>query len=369
MEDHQEKLQDEDKKSAVKDKNEDNMRIHDDTQWAFGDPAAKDRRMRIQDDPDVRDSFLQAFREMIDEGKGSSDYKNMLVEGLPRVPSGKDPPVSWKTTLQNSPGMPDEYYVRCFLHTSAQLDEDIVDLIVKEGGVTKLEVFECLTVEDLLGWGIPKVKARYLIQKAVPRMLKEIQKLHDQDISIPPHAVSMLHVDAPVVINSPAHVHANDDEHMLFHDNSLHSNATRESVNPSGPSPTITRGTPAGLQEATSATRLSSWTAQGPPARSTGLTPERQVDRIPQFEVCHNCRTQDSTVRPCRIDAQTLMKLCKPCANMVNTVYGRNSSSSSSDGASVSTRSSQREDDEVEDQGPSSPQCMRVTDLTGLGSG
>ena len=56
---------------------------------------------------------------------------------------------------------------------------------------------------------------------------------------------------------------------------------------------------------------------------------------------------------------------------MVNTVYGRNSSSSSSDGASVSTRSSQREDDEVEDQGPSSPQCMRVTDLTctGLGSG
>ena len=107
MEDHPEKLQDEDKKSAVKDKNEDNMRIQDDTQWAFGDPAAKDRRMRIQDDPDVRDSFLQAFREMIDEGKGSSDYKNMLVEGLPRVPSGKDPPVSWKTTLQNSPGMPD----------------------------------------------------------------------------------------------------------------------------------------------------------------------------------------------------------------------------------------------------------------------
>ena len=69
MEDHPEKLQDEDKKSAVKDKNEDNMRIQDDTQWAFGDPAAKDRRMRIQDDPDVRDSFLQAFREMIDEGK------------------------------------------------------------------------------------------------------------------------------------------------------------------------------------------------------------------------------------------------------------------------------------------------------------
>ena len=71
MEDHQEMLQDEDTQSAVKDKNADNMRIQDDTQWAFGDPAAKDRRMRIPDDPDVRDQFLQAFREMIDAGKGS----------------------------------------------------------------------------------------------------------------------------------------------------------------------------------------------------------------------------------------------------------------------------------------------------------
>ena len=58
MEDHQEKLQDEDKKSAVKDKNEDNMRIQDDTHWAFGDPDDKDRKMGIKDDPDVRDQFL-----------------------------------------------------------------------------------------------------------------------------------------------------------------------------------------------------------------------------------------------------------------------------------------------------------------------
>ena len=326
MEDHQEILQDEDKKSAVKDKNEDNMRIQDDTQLAFGDPAAKDRRMRIRDDPDVRDQFLLAFREMMDEGKGSSDYKNMPVEGLPRVPSGKDPPVSWKTILQNPPGMPDEYYVRCFLHTTAELDEDIVDLIVKEGGATKLEVLKCLTVEDLMGWHTPKVKARYIIQEAVPKMLKEIQELHDQDTSVPPHAVSMLHVDAPVVINSLTPVHATD-EHVHSHDNSWHSNETRQStINPSGTSPTLTRGNPAG---AMSAGRLSSWTAQGPPASSTG-----------QFEVCQNCRTQDSTVMPCRIDDQTMMNLCKPCANMVNTVSGHNSSSSSSDGASVSTRSS-----------------------------
>ena len=193
-------------------------------------------------------------------------------------------------------------------------------------------------------------------------MLKELQKLHDQDISIPPHAVSMLHVDAPVVINSPAPIHANN-EHMPFHANSLHSTATREStVNPSGPSPTITRGNPAGLREAASAERLSSWSGQGPPARSTGLTPDRQVDRFPQFEVCQICRTQDSTVMSCRIDEITLMKLCQPCANMVNTVYGRSSSSSSSDGASVSTRSSQREDEEVEDQGPPSPPRLRATE-------
>ena len=74
------------------------------------------------------------------------------------------------------------------------------------------------------------------------------------------------------------------------------------------------------------------------------------------------------------------MKLCKPCANIVSTVYGRNSSSSSSgdsaDGASVSTRigSSQREDPEVEDQGlPAEPQAshppMRATDLDGCGFG
>ena len=261
--------QDEDTQTAFKDKHEANMRIQDDTHRAFGDPAEKDSKMRIQEDPDVRDQFLLAFREMLDEGDGRSDNKNMLVEGLPRVPSGKDPPVLRKTNLQNPSDMTDEYSVRRFLQNSAKLEEAIVDLIVKEGGVTELELFKYLTVEDLLGWRTPIVKARYLIQEAVPRLLKELQKLHDQDISIPPHAVSMLHVDAPVVINSPAPIHANN-EHMPFHANSLHSTATREStVNPSGTSPTITRGNPAGLREAASAERLSSWSGQGPPARST----------------------------------------------------------------------------------------------------
>ena len=84
--------------------------------------------------------------------------------------------------------------------------------------MTKLELFQCLNVEDLIEWNTPKAKARYLIQVAVPRMLKE---LHDQGTS--PHAMSMLHVDAPVVITSPAPVHANDDEHLHLHANSLHS--------------------------------------------------------------------------------------------------------------------------------------------------
>ena len=59
-----------------------------------------------------------------------------------------------------------------------------------------------------------------------------------------------------------------------------------------------------------------------PPASSTGLTLDRQVDRFPQFEVCHNCHTKDSTAMSCRIDDHTLMKLCKTCANMVSTVHG-----------------------------------------------
>ncbi len=58
-----------------------------------------------------------------------------------------------------------------------------------------------------------------------------------------------------------------------------------------------------------SAKRLSHAAHHGPPARSTGLTPERKVDRLPQSEVSENCSTKDSTVLTCRIDAQTLMKL------------------------------------------------------------
>ena len=95
--------QDDDTQTAFKDKKDDNMRIQDDTHWAFGDPDEKDRKMgikdthwafgdpdekdrnlRSKDDPDVRDEFLQAFRDMVGEG-------------LPRGPSGKDPRCRGKT--------------------------------------------------------------------------------------------------------------------------------------------------------------------------------------------------------------------------------------------------------------------------------
>ena len=164
-----------------------------------------------------------------------------------------------------------------------------MDSIVQEDGVTKLEIFKFISLSRTCFSG------EY--------------ELHDKETSVPTPAMPMIHVNAPVMISSHAHALANDAanvEHMHSHANSLHSTATRESTgNPPGISLTITRGNPAGLQEATSAKRLSSWAAQGPPARSTGLTPDRQVDRFPQFEVCHNCRTQDSTVMSCRIDAQT----------------------------------------------------------------
>ncbi len=142
--------------------------------------------------------------------------------------------------------------------------------------------------------------------------------------------------DPAFVVNHPHVTHAHEKaavnpEHLRSHVASSNSTVTPD-VN-SYVSPTLTRGHGADLREEPSAKRLS---PHGPPARSTGLTPERQVDRFPIFEVCENCSTRDQTVITCRIDPQTLMKLCKPCAKMVRTVHsGRNSpSSSSSDGVS-----------------------------------
>ncbi len=50
--------------------------------------------------------------------------------------------------------------MQAFLHNSVNLDQVIVDLIINEGGVTKLAVLKYLTVEDLLRWNTPFVMAQ-----------------------------------------------------------------------------------------------------------------------------------------------------------------------------------------------------------------
>ena len=326
------------------------------------------------EDPDIT---LKAFRDMLNGEERPSSPENL--EGPLRISSGKDPPDYGPS---GGPESTDERAVRTFLHNSAHLDEVIVDLIIKEGGVTKLAVLKYLTVEDLLRWKTPFVMARYLIEEAVPTMLRDLQSLN-KETTVTHVLMNQKHVHASVVNNSHvAHAHAKaavNLEHLRSHVESSNSTVTPD-VN-SSVSPTLTRGNGADLREEPSAKRLSPEAQHGPPARSTGLTPVRQVDRFPLFEVCENCSTKDQTAITCRIDSQTLMKLCKPCANMVSTLqYGRNSSSSSSgdssDGASVSTRSSQREGDHYDWVDPgllADPHSfhypMRATDLGGVGSG
>ena len=353
----------------------------DDTQRAFADETEGKKRIPEDtfEDPDIT---LKAC-DMLNEDESTD--KNL---GAPlRISSGKDPPDHGPSGGSDST---DERAVRTFLHNSVKLDKAIVELIITEGGVTKLAVLKYLTVEDLLRWKTPIVMARYLIEEAVPTMLRDIQVHTTPKETLVPHPVLMnsRHVPASVMNNSPVPAHAKADvnfEHLHAHVDSSHSTVPPESDVNSSVSPTITRGNGAGMGNATSAQRLSPGANQGPPAGSTGLTPDRQEDRLPRFEVCENCSTQDQTVMTCRIDAMTLMKLCKPCANMVNTVqHGRNSSSSSSgdssDGASVSTRSSQREGDQYDDryewrdpgilaEPHSFHQRMRATDLGGMGSG
>jgi hypothetical protein len=328
----------------------------DDTRAAFADET--ERKMWIPEDtfedPDIT---LKAFRDMLNGEERPSSPDNL--EGPLRVSSGKDPPeygermfddpditlkairkgeerISSGNNLPNDGpfgglASTDERAVRTFLHNSVQLDGVIVDLIIKEGGVTKLAVLKYLTVDDLLRWKTPIVMARYLIEEAVPTMLREIQA-HTKETPVT-NVLMTKHVPASVV-NYPHVPHAHtqaavNPEHLRSHVEPSNSTVTPD-VN-SYVSPTLTRGNGAALNQEPSSTRLS---PHGPPASSTGLSPVRQVDRLPIFEVCENCTTQDQTVITCRIDPQKLMKLCKPCANMVRTVYsGRNSSSSgSSDG-------------------------------------
>jgi len=331
-------------------------------------------KMWVQEDPhelfEDPDITLKAFREML-QGEDRLSSPETL-SGPSRIHSGTDPPDHGPSGGTEST---DERAVRTFLRNSVHLHEAIVDRIITEGGVTKLAVLKYVTVEDLIRWKTPFVMARYLIEEAVPMMLRDVQSQH-KETHVNPVLMTQQHVHASVVNNSPvAHAHAKaavNLEHLRSHVESSNSTVTPD-IN-SSVSMTITQGHGAELREEPSANRLSPAAQRGPPAMSTGLTPVRQVDRFPIFEVCENCSTQDQTVITCRIDPQTLMKLCKPCANMVRTVHsGRNSSSSSSsDGVSVETRSSQGEEERYDwvDPGPHPfHPPMRATDLGGSGSG
>jgi len=246
-------------------------------------------KMWVQEDPhelfEDPDITLKAFREMLNGEDGLSSPENL--RGPSRISSGKDPPDHGPS---GGPDSTDEKAVRTFLHTAVKLNGAIVDLIIKEGGVTQLAVLESLTLEDLLRWKTPIVMARYLIEKAVPTMLRDLHG-HTSSVketSVHNHVLMTRHVPASVVnVSHVAPAHAKDAlnrEHLHSHVESSHSNVTLE-VNPYV-SPTMIRGNGDDMGAESSAKRLSPAAHHGPPARSTGLTPERQVDRLPQFEVC-----------------------------------------------------------------------------------
>ena len=144
-------------------------KIDDDTRVAFA--AETEGKMWIPEDtfedPDIT---LKAFRDMLNGEERPSSPENL--EGPLRISSGKDPPDYGPS---GGPESTDERAVRTFLHNSVHLDEVIVDLIIKEDGVTKLAVLKYLTVEDLLRWKTPFVMARYLTEEAVPTMLRDLQ--------------------------------------------------------------------------------------------------------------------------------------------------------------------------------------------------
>ncbi len=96
--------------------------------------------------------------------------------------------------------------MRIFLHNSV-IDGVLVDLIINEGGVTKLAVVKYLTVEDLLRWKTPIAIARYLIEEAIPTMLRAMQTPTKETPVT--HVLMNQHVHASVVSHSHVtHAHA-----------------------------------------------------------------------------------------------------------------------------------------------------------------
>ena len=232
----------------------------DDTRVAFADET--EGKMRIPEDtfedPDIT---LKAFRDMLNGEEKPSPLKNL--EGPLQISSGTDPPGTDPPDYGPSGGLDstDERAVRTFLHTAVKLNDVIVDLIITEGGVTQLAVLEYLTLEDLLRWKTPIVMARYLIEKAVPTMLRGLHGHTSLSKETHVHNPVLMtrHVPASVMnISHVAPAHAKDAvncEHVHSHVESSHSNVTLD-VNPYV-SPTMIRGTGAAIGAESSAKRLS----------------------------------------------------------------------------------------------------------------
>ena len=176
----------------------------DDTRAAFADET--ERKMWIPEDtfedPDIT---LKAFRDMLKSGKDPPEYGEKMLDDpditLKAIRKGEERISSGNNLPNDGPfgglASTDERVVRTFLHNSVQLDGVIVDLIIKEGGVTKLAVLKSLTVDDLLRWKTPIVMARYLIEEAVPTMLREIQA-HTKETPVT-NVLMTKHVPASVV--------------------------------------------------------------------------------------------------------------------------------------------------------------------------
>ena len=222
----------------------------DDTRVAFADET--EGKMRIPEDtfedPDIT---LKAFREMLNGEDRLSSPENL--GGSPQISSGKDPPDHGPFGgPESTDECTDERAVRTFLHTAVKLDDVIVDLIIREGGVTQLAVLEYLTLEDLLRWKTPIVMARYLIEKAVPTMLRDLHGHTSSAKETQVHNPVLMtrHVPASVVNYSHVtHAHAKaavNPEHLRSHVESSNSTVTPD-IN-SSVSMTITRGNGAELR-------------------------------------------------------------------------------------------------------------------------
>ena len=206
--------------------------------------------------------------------------------------------------------------VRDFMFSQTKIDGDLIDEMIQKGGVSDLAALKYLTEEDLTDpvrsiifpRVIPVLQARLLIKESIPKLFS------------PPTHVRIDLLSSPVDLIHERHALVTA-EHVIPHGLPPLSHAHGTLTDPSGVSPTLSRG---GLQ-----------------APSPTLSPQQ---RPTPGGTCSNCARQDASVALRCVSPTQPLWLCQSCFNMVE--MGRsmgNKSSSGSDesqGGSVSTRSS-----------------------------